>query len=39
VKLPVTERTADECLALPVSPELEDEQVQLVIDTVRAFYA
>ncbi len=35
VKLPVTERTAQRCLSLPISPMLKDEQVERIADTIR----
>ena len=36
--LPETERAADEVLALPIYPELSDEQIRYVAKTVRGFY-
>jgi dTDP-4-amino-4,6-dideoxygalactose transaminase len=35
---PQAEAAARECLSLPIYPELTDEQVQLVANTVRAFF-
>jgi len=37
--LPVTERAACRILSLPMFPELTDEQVDLVIQVIREFYA
>ena len=36
--LPVTETVMDEVLSLPVYPELRDDQMDAVVDTVRTFY-
>jgi dTDP-4-amino-4,6-dideoxygalactose transaminase len=36
--LPVSERAADEILALPIFPELTEAQQMYVIDRVKAFY-
>ena len=36
---PEAEKAAEEVLALPVYPELTDEQIQYVGDTIRSFYA
>jgi dTDP-4-amino-4,6-dideoxygalactose transaminase len=35
---PVSERAAEEVLALPIYPELTEEQQTLVVDRIRAFY-
>ncbi len=37
-QLPESERAAAETLALPVFPELSNEQLQFVVDTAGAFY-
>ncbi len=34
---PVSEKLADECVSLPIFPELNDDQIQRVIDVVNAF--
>ncbi|HEY4357570.1 MAG TPA: DegT/DnrJ/EryC1/StrS family aminotransferase [Acidobacteriaceae bacterium] len=36
---PVSERAADEVLALPIYPELRDDEVATVVEAVRRFYA
>lgn len=36
---PVAERAATEVLALPIYPELRDDEVEIVVDAIRAFYA
>lgn len=36
---PESERAADEVLALPIYPELRDDEVEIVVDAVRRFYA
>jgi dTDP-4-amino-4,6-dideoxygalactose transaminase len=36
--LPVTEQVSEEVLSLPMYPELSNEQVEYVIDSVRQFY-
>jgi dTDP-4-amino-4,6-dideoxygalactose transaminase len=36
---PVAERTAHEVLALPIYPELRDDEVETVVEAVRRFYA
>jgi len=36
--LPVTERVSDEVISLPLYPELDDDKVRYVIQTVRGFY-
>lgn len=36
VKLPVAERTAQRCLSLPISPMLQDAQVERIADVVRS---
>jgi dTDP-4-amino-4,6-dideoxygalactose transaminase len=35
VALPVTERVAGQCFSLPVYPELSDEKIALIADTIR----
>jgi len=35
VKLPVTERTAQRCLSLPISPMLKDEQIEFIASVIR----
>ena len=35
---PATEQLANECLSLPMYPELTDDQIDFVCDTIRAFY-
>ena len=35
VRLPVTERTAQRCLSLPISPMLKDEQIRHIVGAVR----
>lgn len=35
VSLPVTERTAQRCLSLPISPMLKDEQIRHIVGAVR----
>jgi dTDP-4-amino-4,6-dideoxygalactose transaminase len=37
--LPESERASEQVLSLPIHPDLSDEQVQHVIDSVRAFFA
>ena len=36
--LPESERAAAETLALPVFPELTDDQANYVVDTIKSFY-
>ncbi len=36
---PVAERAAQEVLALPIYPELRDDEVQTVVDAIASFYA
>jgi len=36
--LPVTEKISNEVLSLPMYPELSDEEVKIVIDTIRSFH-
>jgi len=36
---PVTERAAEEVLALPIFPELREDEVETVVEAVRRFYA
>ncbi len=38
ISLPVAERAAKETLALPVFPELSDDQQQYVVQTIKEFY-
>ena len=38
VRLPVAERIATEVLALPVHPQLDDDQLRLVADTISDFF-
>ena len=35
---PVTEQLANECLSLPMYPELTEDQIEYVCETVRTFY-
>ncbi|MBI1807634.1 MAG: DegT/DnrJ/EryC1/StrS family aminotransferase [Ignavibacteria bacterium] len=35
---PVSETVADECLSLPVYPEMTDEQVEYVVSSIREFF-
>jgi dTDP-4-amino-4,6-dideoxygalactose transaminase len=35
VTLPVTERVAQRCLSLPISPMLKDEQIKRIAEVVR----
>ena len=35
--MPISEKLANQCLCLPIVPELTDEEVQYVIDTMNAF--
>jgi len=37
-EFPEAERCARECLALPMYPELRDDQLELVVDRIAAFY-
>jgi dTDP-4-amino-4,6-dideoxygalactose transaminase len=37
--LPVSEKAADETLALPIYPELRDEQQEFVVETITDFFA
>jgi dTDP-4-amino-4,6-dideoxygalactose transaminase len=37
--MPVSEKLANDSLALPIYPELKSEDLEYVVDTVRAFYA
>ena len=36
---PESERAADEVLALPIYPELREDEQQTVVETIRRFYA
>jgi dTDP-4-amino-4,6-dideoxygalactose transaminase len=36
--LPATEAFADECLSLPIYPELADDQLERVVTEVRAYF-
>ncbi len=36
---PVAERAAAEVLALPIYPELRDDEVEIVVDAIRSFFA
>jgi dTDP-4-amino-4,6-dideoxygalactose transaminase len=38
MKFPESERAAAECLALPIYPELTDQQIDRVIDSVAHFF-
>lgn len=38
-QLPVSERTADECLALPIYPELSEEMLMRVVNAISEFYS
>jgi len=38
LKLPETERISDEFVYLPIWPDLNDEQIDFVIDTIRRFF-
>jgi dTDP-4-amino-4,6-dideoxygalactose transaminase len=35
VRLPVTERVAQRCLSLPISPMLKDEQIKHIVGVIR----
>jgi dTDP-4-amino-4,6-dideoxygalactose transaminase len=35
VSLPVTERTAQRCLSLPISPMLKEEQIRHIVGVIR----
>lgn len=35
---PVAEKASKEVIAIPIYPELTDEQIEYVVDTIRAFY-
>jgi dTDP-4-amino-4,6-dideoxygalactose transaminase len=37
--MPVSEKLANDSLALPIYPELKSDDLEYVVDTVRAFYA
>ncbi|HUT68644.1 MAG TPA: DegT/DnrJ/EryC1/StrS family aminotransferase [Dehalococcoidales bacterium] len=37
-RLPITERVAGEALSLPMYPELDNRQVEIVVDSVRKFF-
>jgi len=37
-QFPESERAADETVALPIYPELEDAQLQYVVDSIADFY-
>jgi dTDP-4-amino-4,6-dideoxygalactose transaminase len=37
-KLPITEKISNEVISLPMYPELTDQEVRLVIDTVKEFF-
>jgi dTDP-4-amino-4,6-dideoxygalactose transaminase len=34
VRLPVTERTAQRCLSLPISPMLQDAQIERIAEVI-----
>lgn len=38
VRLPVSEKVASECLSLPIFPELSEEQIQTVTDTIKSAF-
>lgn len=37
--LPVCDQVSEECLSLPMFPELQDEQIEHVVDTIRSVFA
>jgi len=38
VSLPVSEHVASECMSLPIFPEINDEQIQLITATIRSVF-
>jgi dTDP-4-amino-4,6-dideoxygalactose transaminase len=36
--LPISERASEESLALPIYPELREDQQEYVVDQIKAFY-
>jgi len=38
ISLPVSEKVAKECMSLPIFPELSDEQINLITDTIKSVF-